>query len=139
MFRYVHFSTGFWMWIKIEDIHNFHQWRITPAIIKKFVMMYNNTIRVRMMATLSDLLSLGCAFSPNDFAQSVHQYLRYNLSLCLIYNVSFFFEIFNIHFKIWIQYYSRNHWCCQYHFLNIFGPATFHCDRLPLIKEIGPR
>ena len=137
MLRDMHFSTSFWIRIKIENVH-VHQWRITLAIIKKFVMMYNNTIRVRIVATLSANLSFGCAFSPSDFAHSVHQYLRYSLSLYLIYNVSFFFEVLNIHFEKWIQYCSRNHWCCQYHFLNIFRPSTLHFGKSPFIQEISP-
>jgi hypothetical protein len=44
---------------------------MTPATMKQFVMMYDNTIKVRMIATLSatTLLS-GDAFSPKALAQS---------------------------------------------------------------------
>ena len=43
---------------------------MTPAIIKMFVSMYDNTINVRMQAIRSASLSELPAFSPNALAQS---------------------------------------------------------------------
>ena len=57
---------------------------MTPATMKMFVMMYDNTIRVLRQATLSACLSFSEAFLPKAFAHSVHQYFRYSLSLYLI-------------------------------------------------------
>ena len=47
---------------------------MTPAIIKVFVSMYDNTIKVRMQAIRSASASELPAFSPNALAQ-----LRQNL------------------------------------------------------------
>jgi hypothetical protein len=48
---------------------------MTPAIIKMFVSMYDNTIKVRMQAIRSDSSSELPAFSPNALAQ-MRQNLR---------------------------------------------------------------
>ena len=50
-----------------------------PAIIKKFVMQYINTIIVRMQAIRSDSLSVLPDFSPNDFAQRRQSFLIFEL------------------------------------------------------------
>jgi hypothetical protein len=54
-----------------------YQWRITPATIKKLVIMYINTIAVRMQAIRSASASDLPAFSPNALAQ-IRQILRIN-------------------------------------------------------------
>ena len=51
-----------------EHITNY-QCRMTPAIIKMFVSMYDNTITVRMQAIRSASASELPAFSPNALAQ----------------------------------------------------------------------
>jgi len=48
---------------------------MTPAIIKVFVSMYDNTIKVRMQAIRSDSSSELPDFSPNALAQT-RQILR---------------------------------------------------------------
>jgi len=53
------------------EAYTFHyQCLMTPAIIKMFVSMYDNTINVRMQAIRSASLSELPAFSPNALAQS---------------------------------------------------------------------
>jgi len=69
MFIIVHLSTSLWIWVEIKDIH-IHQWCITPAIIKKFVIRYDNTIMVLRQAILSASLLLLPDFSPRALAQS---------------------------------------------------------------------
>lgn len=49
-----------------------HQCRITPAMIKQFVKIYDNTIMVRMQAIRSASLSVLPAFSPRALAQILH-------------------------------------------------------------------
>jgi hypothetical protein len=50
---------------------------MTPAIIKMFVSIYDNTITVRMQAIRSDSLSVLPAFSPNALAQRRQKYLTF--------------------------------------------------------------
>lgn len=45
---------------------------MTPAIIKQLVIIYETTITVRTIATLSASLVSFDAFSPSAFAQSFH-------------------------------------------------------------------
>lgn len=45
-----------------------YQWRITPAIMNKLVIMYVATIAVLIIATLSASLLVVPDFSPNAFA-----------------------------------------------------------------------
>jgi len=49
-----------------------YQWRITPATITKLVMIYINTIAVRMQAIRSASASELPAFSPSALAQMRH-------------------------------------------------------------------
>ena len=79
MFIVVHFSTNLCVVVEIKDIH-IYQWRITPAIIKKFAMTYITTIIVLRQAMMSASLSLLPDFSPSALAQS----LQINLSPSLL-------------------------------------------------------
>jgi len=62
---------------------------MTPAIIKMFVSMYDNTIKVRTQAIRSDSSSELPAFSPNALAQR-----RQSLALvdCRIGSMLFYFH-----------------------------------------------
>jgi hypothetical protein len=54
--------------INESNIITFHQWRITPAIIKQFVIIYDNTTTNLMQAILSASASLVPLFLPRALA-----------------------------------------------------------------------
>ena len=76
-------------------------------MIKQFVVIYDNTIRVRIVAIWLDSLSVLPAFSPSAFAQSLHMFFILHRMLIQSYKYAQDAQCAHMHAKDlcqWLQH-----------------------------------